>query len=134
MGLQSPSGRQAILIADSNVFARNLLIRELVEEGFFILAAANCEEAIRLSQSFEGEIELLVLNDDLPGQQALVDAIQGQRPGIRLLTIPSETHKNLVEISQQRARWVKDRSSLPGEFRKQIREALANPAGREGAY
>ena len=128
MGLQSPKGSQAILIADNNVFARNLLTRELVDHGFFILAAANCEEAMRLSQSFEGEIQLLLSNADLPNGPVLADMMERQRPGIRLLEISKTTHDELIERSQERARWMKNRSCLPEDFLKEIRNALPSLA------
>jgi CheY-like chemotaxis protein len=56
-----------VLIVDDNRDLRVLLQRALERHGFSVLAAANGEKALRLSEQHEGAIEILVSDILLPG-------------------------------------------------------------------
>jgi CheY-like chemotaxis protein len=126
MSLSSPGGRPAILVANNNVFARNLLNRELSRDGYFVLAAANCEEAIALASNFTGEIQLFLSNSDLPGITTLVETIVRDRPGIRVVVIAAATHAELVGGSRVRRAPPGEGTAVPEALRSQIRRALAD--------
>jgi DNA-binding NtrC family response regulator len=117
MSLSSPTGSSAILVADNDVFARNLLIRELSRDGYFVLGAANCEEAIALSASFAGEISLFLSNSDLPGRRGLTERILRERPRTRVVTISARTQADLIERSHARG-------ALPDALSAELRRAL----------
>jgi len=117
-----------ILLADSNVFARNLLSRELTREGYYILAASNCEEVLRLSSSFEGAIHLLLANCDMTGRAVFSDAVIRDRPKTPVLLISARTHENLVERTRERVRW--SETKLPEQVRIRVREAITGDGRR----
>jgi DNA-binding response OmpR family regulator len=124
MSLSSPNGRPAILLADSDVFARNRLNRELSREGYFVLAAANCEEGIALSRNFTGKIQLFLSNSDLPGRTTLAERIVCDHPGIRVIVISAATHAEL--IGRVRGTPPGERTAVPEVLRNEIRRALTD--------
>jgi CheY-like chemotaxis protein len=126
MSLSSPNGRPAILVTDNDVFARNLLNRDLSREGYFVLGAANCAEAIALSHNFAGKIHLFLCNFDLPGREHLTDGIVRDRPGIRVIVISVATHTELIEGRSVRGRWSGQETALPEVLHNEIRRALSD--------
>jgi DNA-binding NtrC family response regulator len=127
MRLSQPAGTQVILLADSDVFVRNLLCRELTREGYFVLTGSNCDDALRLSSNFEGVIDLLLANSDIPERGTCTDAIVRERPQMRMLLISVSTHEGLIQRSREKIQW--STASLPAEVRAKIREAIADPHG-----
>jgi hypothetical protein len=127
MGLSAPTGSHVILLADSDVFVRNLLCRELTLEGYFVLAGSNCEEALRLSSSFEGTIDLLLANSDIPGRVTFTDSISKERPEMRILVISIPTHENLIQRSREQIHW--SGAILSADVRTRIREVVRNLGG-----
>ena len=124
MSLLLSTGCPAILLADSDVFSRNFLIRELSREGYFVLGAANWEEAIVLSETFAGSIQLLLANTDLAGRKTLTEKIVRDRPEIQLIVISARTHAALMERSRARDGPPKERTALPEVLDREIRRAL----------
>ncbi len=122
MGLSSPAGSRVILLADSDTFARNLLSRELSREGYYVLAASNCDEALRLAHNFEEPIHLLLANSDIPQREDCTDGVVRGRPDVRVLLISATTHADLIQRSRERAKW--SGAILPEEVRKKIRQTL----------
>lgn len=133
MSLSAPNGRPAILVADSNVFARNLLNRELSHEGYFILGAANCEEAIALSRNFAGRIHLFLSNFDLPDRESLTAEIVRERPEIRVIVISAGTHTELIEGRQARGQPAGGRAWLPQALHDEIRRMLSDTESGDAA-
>src|SRR5262249_35775073 len=83
-------GSPGILIADSDVFARNFLSRALSREGYYVMSASNCEEAIRLSDNCDGQIRLLLFDSDLPGSTAVAECVRNDHPDARVLIISAQ--------------------------------------------
>lgn len=127
MELSAPAGSHVVLLADSDVFVRNLLCRDLTREGYFVLAGSSCEEVLRLSSSFEGIIDLLLANSDIPGRVIFTDVIARERPEIRMLVISATTHEDLMRRSREQIQWFG--TILPAEVRTRIREAVADRGG-----
>jgi DNA-binding NtrC family response regulator len=126
MSLSLPSGHPAILVADSDVFARNLLSRELSRDGYVVLGAANCEETIALSHSFIGKIHLFLCNFDLPGRESLTSRIVRERPEIRVIVISVATHAAMIERCPVRGGASSGGAALPEALDHQIRRALGD--------
>jgi CheY-like chemotaxis protein len=131
--LTGPTGSQAILLADSNVLSRNFLSRKLSQEGFFVLAASNHQEALQLSQSFDGEIHLLLSPSDLSERAAMTEQIVRDRPDIAVLVISAATHADLIQRSREQLADARSNFSLPEEIESKIRQALTDPEFRGGS-
>ena len=125
MRFSPPSGSDVILLAASDVFVRNLLSRALTREGYFVLDAANCDEALHLSIGFEGKIDLLLASSDIPGRMTFTEAIVRERPRIRVLVISLATQEDLIQRSKEHTRW--PRALLPEELKVKIRRATTDP-------
>jgi CheY-like chemotaxis protein len=133
MNLTSPNGRPAILVAESDVFARNLLSRELSREGYFVLGAANCEEASALSRNFAGKIHLFLSNVDLPGREGLMEELVRDRPEIRVIVISAATQTALLDRRPVRGRPPDGGAALPEDLHSEIRQALSDAESRDAA-
>jgi ActR/RegA family two-component response regulator len=125
MSLSPPNGRPVILVTDSDVFARNLLNRELSREGYFVLGAANCEEALALSRNSAGKIHLVLCNFDLSGRENLMEGIVRDQPGIRVIVISAATHAKLIG-GRVRGTPSGEGTAVPEVLRSEIRRALAD--------
>src|SRR4051812_37069596 len=81
-----------ILVADDEVAVRNLVRIMLQAEGFFILAAANGEEALEISRKYHGIIHALISNVKMPEMDGLElrERILTERPGIKVLLMSGE--------------------------------------------
>ena len=86
-GVTAPRDAEpAILLVDANAEVRRLLERHFEQNGYRLLAAAGCDEALLVAELYSGEIRLAVANlgqrddarDWLAGQLAAV------RPGIQV--------------------------------------------------
>jgi hypothetical protein len=133
MSLSSPNGRPAILVANSNVFARNLLNCELSRDGYFVLGAANSEEAIALSHNFTGKIHLFLSNFDLPGRESLTKGIVRDRPEMRVIVISAATQTELIEGRPVRGRPSGGAAALPEVLHSEIRRALSDAESGDAA-
>lgn len=60
-------------------------------DGYLVLAAAHSYEALQLSRTYEGVIDLLIADADIPrmGSQELCEQIKRDRPRIECLLISS---------------------------------------------
>jgi hypothetical protein len=65
----------------------------LNSDGHFVLAAANHAEAIELSRTFPGELQLLIANS-----ACLAEAIAAQRPHTRVILLSAATSAELKAI------------------------------------
>jgi DNA-binding NtrC family response regulator len=124
MRLSSPKGSLVILVADSDVFARNFLIRELSREGYFVLGAASSEEAVVLSRTYTERIHLLLSNFDRRRRRTLTESIVRDRPEIQVITISASIHADLIERSRVRGASPGQRTGLPETLNSAIRRAL----------
>ena len=75
-----------ILVTDTNLHVRNLLKRELAQEGYTIYLAKNQKEA---QGYIYGDIQLdiIILDPELPEcyGQPLLDQIQERIPGVKII-------------------------------------------------
>jgi CheY-like chemotaxis protein len=80
-----------ILLVEREVVTRNLIANMLHRQGYLVLAAAHGYEALELSRTYEGRIDLLIADAEmskLSGQE-LCERVKRQRPEIGLLLISS---------------------------------------------
>jgi two-component system, cell cycle sensor histidine kinase and response regulator CckA len=81
------STRKVILVADDEVILRNLIRTLLDEEGYEVLAAADGSEALRLSRTHEGTIDLLLTDVEMPRLDGMsaYRRISAERADIKVL-------------------------------------------------
>ena len=87
------AARTCILVTENDVLVRNLVSTVLSNEGYYVLAAANDAEALELSNTFAGPIQLL-----LAKKMSLASAIAEKRPEARVLLLSPATSAELKEI------------------------------------
>ena len=88
MPRQEKSSQIVILLVDGEVMARNRAAKQLNQEGYTVLAAAHGKEALELSRTYNGRIDLLIAEME-PKVDAigLCEAMAAERPDIRTCAI-----------------------------------------------
>jgi two-component system, cell cycle sensor histidine kinase and response regulator CckA len=77
-----------ILIVEDEPIVRNVIIRVLEREDYALLEAASADEALQLSDSFDGTIDLLIADHALKTTTtgaAVAAQIRQVRPGLKIL-------------------------------------------------
>jgi len=94
-----PAAGQTILIAEDEDAVRAILVKACSKAGYHILAATNGEEAMALSESHGGRIDLLVTDVIMPGisGRVLADHITRQRPEIRVLYCSGYAENTMID-------------------------------------
>jgi len=90
---------RVVLVAEDDVFVRNLINTVLTRAGYSVLLAADGTEALELSRHFAGDIHLLLSDVMMPGIDGLKLAakIHEERPGTPALLISGKTSSEIVQ-------------------------------------
>ena len=83
----TPRGSETILVVEDEHSVRRLIVSVLELSGYTVLAGANAEEAIAVSEAHEGPIHLLLTDIDMPvttGRQ-LAQRFRATRAEARIL-------------------------------------------------
>ncbi len=80
-------GTETLLVVEDEEAVRGVAVRSLKASGYRILEAANADEALGVSDSFPGTIDLLLTDVVMPGMDGtkLAEELRRRRPGIRVL-------------------------------------------------
>ena len=91
-------GEETILLLEDEEGVRQVVSHMLEQSGYRVLAAADPQEALRLSQEYEGPIHLLFSDVVLPGMSGLdcANLIQAQHPHIKVLFMSGYTDNAVV--------------------------------------
>jgi len=76
-----------VLVADDEEHVRSLVALLLTQEGFSVLTACDGQEALKLSREYNGIIDLLITDIDMPhlkGTDLVVRLLQ-DRPGMKAM-------------------------------------------------
>ena len=99
-GLQLSSGARqfVILVADDEPLLRNLVTLLLQNAGYFVLSAADGREGLELSRQFDGAIDLLITDVNMPRMNGtdLRGHLMEERPGIKVLTMSGADMREIV--------------------------------------
>jgi CheY-like chemotaxis protein len=119
------NGRISILLLADNVLIRNLVSAALNGEGYCVLSAANNEEALVLSRTFLGRIQLLLSCLKNAGGADLAACLIREHPGLRVIGGSPKT----IALLAQSAPSIVSQSlpPLPDTLAARIREALTDP-------
>jgi len=84
---QPSRGSETILLVEDEPAVRNVAIRVLMNQGYFVLAASHGEEALALAQKVGGDIDLVLTDVVMPdlGGPELVTRLLERWPGLRIL-------------------------------------------------
>jgi DNA-binding NtrC family response regulator len=77
-----------ILVVEDEPVIRDFLIQVLPDAGYTTLSAEDAEQALQLSQAYDGPIHLLLTDIVMPGQLsglALARALLEQRPDLKII-------------------------------------------------
>jgi DNA-binding response OmpR family regulator len=90
--LRSCADRLVILVVDDAPAIRNMVRIALEEEGYFVLSAADGEEALLLSRTFPGAIHLLLTDVEMPRLNGLQlrERLREERPATKVLLMSGQ--------------------------------------------
>ena len=83
--MDTPS--KTILLVEDEEAIRRLFVFVLGPYGFTLLEASNGMEAIRIAEGYDGPIDLLVTDLDMPklGGAELAKRLEAMRPGLKII-------------------------------------------------
>lgn len=78
---------RTILLVEDEAFVRDVMDEALQSVGYHVLKTQNAEEALQLYQSLHGELNLLLTDVVMPGQNGrdLARQLRKQCPGLRTI-------------------------------------------------
>jgi signal transduction histidine kinase/ActR/RegA family two-component response regulator len=124
--LEAPHGAETILLVEDEDTVRELLVRLLERQGYRVLAAADGHEALRISESLQGPVDLLLTDVVLPRMNGpkVAAAIREQRPSTRVLFISGYAGEAFrTEIVEPGEAFLRKPFSV-GDLARKVRETL----------
>jgi len=87
-----------VLLVDDEPFVRGFVLRALELAGLSVLPVESAEEAIRLSQSTEDAIDILVTDLRLPEMSGLelIERVRCQRPGLPVVLMSGMEREDAI--------------------------------------
>ena len=87
-----------ILVADDEVMIRNLVTLLLQGKGFVVLSASDGQEALELSRSYPGTIDLIITDVEMPRLNGidLCALLVKERPGIKIVVMSGGDMREIV--------------------------------------
>jgi CheY-like chemotaxis protein len=126
---------QTILIVEDEAVVRNVMVTVLAHEDYRVLEADSAAEALEVSNSFEGLIDLLIADHALKtmtGPQ-LAEKICQARPGLRVLRISGYPLKKLEEGEAKTGADFLEKPFSPKALIEKVREILRRPKAQTSA-
>lgn len=126
-------GKRVVLLAEDDPILRNFFLLVLQGQGYSVLVAVDGQEALELSRAFQGEIDLLVTDMEMPrlGGGELGEVLMAERQGIRILQISGKLAEGIIGRNLSLA--FLHKPFLAGAFIAKIDEVLASPPGTRRA-
>lgn len=102
---QPARGSETILLVEDEPAVRNVAIRVLTNQGYFVLAASNGEEALALADKVAGAIDLILTDVVMPdiGGPELVARLVERWPGIRAVFMSGYAEGDKVRVGLEDA-------------------------------
>ncbi len=120
-------GAETVLLVEDNPMVLDFAATILKQSGYRVLEALNGEDAIKISDSYDGRIDLLITDVVLPGinGKVLAKEFKGKRGDIRVLYTSGYTENFIVQqdISNEGIQFISKPYSSHAILRK-IREVL----------
>lgn len=117
------NNKPIILLAEDEPVVRNVVQLALSRAGYHVLACADGDEAMTLSRSFSGDIDLVLTDVKMPHMigPELVRRIRLERPTIRVLMM---TGQATIEIPAVLRPETLHKPFLPSELLERVAQAL----------
>lgn len=127
VGSIAPLGA-VILVVEDEVLVRNIVCTLLQREGHKVLSASNGIEALDVARRYNGKIDLLVSDVQMPRLDgfSLVGQIRPERPDMRVLLMSGKVSTDVPGDMQDIPLLRKPFRS--GEFIAKVRETLGAPS------
>jgi CheY-like chemotaxis protein len=124
--IREQNGKAVILVVDDEVLVRNFIQMTLTHAGYHVLTASDGVEALELSRSYHGAIDLVVSDVKMPNMMGpeLAAAISKERPGIHVLLM---TGKSSGRIPPQLRPSLLRKPFFPKQLLEQIHQVLDKP-------
>ncbi|MDP9263771.1 MAG: ATP-binding protein [Acidobacteriota bacterium] len=129
----APEWKQVtILLVEDEDAVRRSLQETLEQYGYQVLATRNGPEALKLSQKYQAEVDLLITDLVLPGPcgREVAEALRKQRPGLRVLYISG--YADAERTGPIEARFFCRKPFTDATLRSKIRELLGAEAAATG--
>jgi len=126
---------ETILIVEDEAVVRNVMVTALVRENYRVLEADSAAEALEVSNTFEGVIDLLIADHTLKtmtGPQ-LAEKICQARPGMRVLRVSGYPQEMLEEGEAKPSSDFLKKPFLPKALIEKVREILKRPKAQTSA-
>ena len=88
------SGEQVILLAEDTIEIRHMVVGVLCQNGYCVLEAGDGLEALEISDSYAGDIDILITDLMMPRLSGLdlIRTLKQRRPATRVLAISGWTN------------------------------------------
>ncbi|HLH18465.1 MAG TPA: response regulator [Bryobacteraceae bacterium] len=121
------TGVESILVVEDEARVRKLIVDVLTAKGYGVLEATRGEDALRISRSHKGAIDLAVVDVVMPEISGpdLVRQLTRLRPDVRVLYISGYTDEAIVHhgIPESGAAFLQ-KPFLPDELARKVREVI----------
>jgi len=100
---QPARGSETILLVEDEPAVRNVAIRVLMNQGYFVLAASNGEEALGLAEKVGGAIDLVLTDVVMPdlGGPELVGRLLDRWPGMRAVYMSGYAEGDKIRVGME---------------------------------
>ncbi|HKN34956.1 MAG TPA: PAS domain S-box protein [Terriglobales bacterium] len=130
------AGRETILLVEDDSSVRGSVLRVLTECGYKVIEAANSAEALRLSDEFRGNIDLLLTDLVMPGMggREVAQQLRRHRTNLCVLFTSGYSQEQTRQIGNAQEEIVLFRKPFTGSaLTRKVRELLdAHPARNTG--
>ena len=122
-----PRGRETILVVEDDELVRGITVRSLRALGYRILLAEDGEDAMRVVQQHEGDIDLVVTDVAMPrmGGPELAEKLTARNPAVKVLFVSGYSEQELSErVILARNRAFLDKPFTASMLARKLREML----------
>jgi PAS domain S-box-containing protein len=127
----SPAGEGHVLVVEDQPEVRNLACRILRTGGYNVTAAANGDEALRLAESPDLAIDLLLTDIVMPGMTGpeLAARLRAGRPGLKVLFMSGYSDADPADGLAGGGRPHLQKPFSPAQLSAKVLEVLGSPQG-----
>ena len=126
---ESMAGTETVMVAEDDAMVRTLVRVILEESGYTVIEAASGDEALRLSESYDGPIDVLVTDMVMPGMggRAVADRLLALRPELRVLYISGYSEDEVLEGGSDAQASFVGKPFTPEELALKVRALIDRP-------